>query len=222
MYKIAFKLAGSDWEASTEPIEGYRYTKSYKKHSIKLLDKWHSKDIKESQHLCSFWRAIQATIVEDLMSYFKEDIFKNHLRRHGALVAQFMMQIEEHIPDKEYPTYLNIGPANYTILIDNDYCYKKELYGESNSNLAEIYISNYDPEDEVHYDYWATIQTLIHESLHAVNYELDLHDTEWDSENTVNVMSCFLTEVLRSKLTVKRTTDATNPKNTKVKQGEVL
>ena len=35
-------------------------------------------------------------------------------------------------------------------------------------------------------------------------------------------MSCFLTEVLRSKLTVKTTTDATNPKNTKVKQGEVL
>ena len=97
----------------------------------------------------------------------------------------------------EWDGTFQLGGINYIVKVDNKSGADNQFFGRCNPNskLIEITTQNYagvESTDDFIY------QTLIHEILHAINYELGFDEAKTNSEKFVNTTATFIYEVYKT------------------------
>lgn len=204
-----FKLGGADWQIDLQGDIGSRWAVNVPVNSITLASMMVGKPLREDVMKKHMWNAIYDVIHNKVM-YRKGKIWERFFFAQMNAVANVMVNLPYVMPTSKSPYFMQILGQLYEIRVENLICQEDKIYGRCNPNNFIIIIQ--DQERDIVYHPQFVRQTLIHECLHAINYELGLQGTKWDEEDQVNTLSYILSEVWHT-LNPKTTDNATNPKD---------
>lgn len=137
----------------------------------------------------TLWEAILNEVICKTMEYRKLNVSE-------ILVpyASLLFQVTETLTSKpgEWDGSFDIGGRTYNVVVDNRE--NDGWYGLCCNNEATIYLTT-EGEDGPYTDSF-TLQTLWHEILHAIAFELGRGNHKINSEKFVNPLSIFVTEIV--------------------------
>lgn len=211
MKGYTFKLGGADWDVDIAGDMGARWNLSVATNSITLAAIMTGKPLREDVMKKHLWNAVYDAIHNKVM-YRKGKIWDRYFFAVMNGVANIMNNLPLIMPTSDSPRFVEIIGQAYEIRVENLICQQDKIYGRCNPNNFNIIIQ--DEEKGIKYHPQFVRQTMIHECLHALNYELGLQGTKWDEEDQVNTLSYILSEVWHT-LNPKTTDNATDTEDAK-------
>lgn len=215
-----FKVGGAEWTIDYAGEMGSRWQVTSHTNNIALASRLLDKELRSDVLTRNMWNAIVYVLIDKVM------------QKHTGKWAKYMMPVSHGIggvmaqmvsnpllPEVDQPQWWNVLGMMYEVRVENIICQEDRIYGRCNSNHYTIILQNKEAGVVFHPQF--VRQTLIHELLHAVHYELGLQSTKWDSEEHVNTLSILLSEVYNT-LQVKTTDNAIDTENTQAQEEPVL
>lgn len=206
-----FNLGGAEWTIDMAGDIAARWNFHVGSSSITLATKMLGEELREDIIKKHMWNAIY-DIIHNKIMFRKGKKWDRHVLGMMNGVASMMVNLPYVMPTEKSSRYMTILGTNYEVRVENIICQQDKIYGRCNPNNFVIIIQ--DQERDIKYHPQFVRQTLIHECIHAVNYEMGLQHTVWDEEDQVNPLSYHLAEVWHTLQPIKTTDDATDTKNT--------
>ena len=206
MIPKTFTLGGMEHQVLLKEVPGYRWRNFPPIKELHLAPLYEGKPIREDIIEKHFWESVTCLIVDRVMLRCKNPFADNRVA-YGHLVAQVMIQLTK-FKDRLYCFFsrecdkygIQVGGSDIGIIIDNEECSRRKIYGEYDANNERILLQTEGVSEEVfmkhHPDF--ILRVLIHELLHAVTTQLGLEQTKWNTEHNINTMAFFFTEVYLS------------------------
>lgn len=195
----SFNIHGCEWIINLDNSisDEYCYDYDYHLKIITIVDEYNGVKLNHDSILLNLFRCVVSIIckLEMIIKYNTSNI--NFLYPFCNLMLNALNSY--NVSENNWDGDVNIGGVSYNIIDDSNYCLskKEKAYGICNPNTKNIYLCTQNEKGLI-YNSHHIENTLIHEIIHAVNYELGLYDEKVNSEKVVNPLSNYIYEYKRT------------------------
>lgn len=215
--KFQFTIGGAAWEAQIVRGDlGKRYELIVEQNLIQVSSHYRKRKLREHIPVLRIWDGIYAAIHHKVMMK-SGGIWSKFENAYTHAVATTFSRVGDGLPLEGHDIEVEILGNTYLVTVDNEVCDREEIYGKCDANSQTITLQ-LESDERGRYHPQFVRQTLFHEIIHAINYELGLAKTPWDTESQVNSLAYLLAEAWHTFREVKTTDNATDSENTKTEQ----
>ena len=192
-----FTLGGSNWSIQIDndfcDIKECIFCVNSSLQLIKIKDTFNTTKLPYDNVLRIIWDAILTEVVTKTMGH-------RGLNTTNLLspYSSFLYQATKTLTSKpeEWDGSFEIGGKSYIVKVDNNRASNENWYGMCCYNEGIIYLATGDEDVEYIEDF--IYQTLWHEILHAIAYELGRSKEKINSEKFVNTLATFVYEIIKT------------------------
>lgn len=189
----SFNIGGFPWSVELDnedcEQERSRYLISHAHQTIKIRNDYGDGRplLRENGIMNTLWEAIMNTLIIGVMENrkFDSDILKTY--------ASFVQQITNTLTStpKDWNGTFYLGGKQWKVVVDNNP--SNTWYGLCHGDIGVVYLTTEGKEGPYSIPFIG--QTLWHELLHSIAYELGKSKEKMNSEKFVNILSVFVYEV---------------------------